>query len=69
MKLTKQTRLKKRFNGIFVAQSEATVSHTDGEVAETQWIAPEKLSDWMHDRPDDFTQGFRDAFHFLVAQR
>lgn len=54
--------LRKRFNALYVAQYDGTLQKDGSEVVEIRWIQPDLLQEWMHDKPNDFTQGFLESY-------
>ena len=58
--------LKKRFNTLYIAHYDGTLTQDNDEVSEVKWVRLEALEKWMSDTPDAFTQGFLLAYDFYV---
>jgi len=61
-------RARKRFNTIYTAMYDGPITPDMDEVTEARWIMPDELERWMHERPDDFTQGFIRSFEEFVKK-
>jgi isopentenyldiphosphate isomerase len=57
-----EEKIKKRFNKIFTGVYNGEVKIDNDEVADFQWISIDELSKRMLHNPDDFTDGFIEAF-------
>lgn len=57
-----EIKTKKRFNKIFTGAYDGEVTIDSDEVSDYRWIQPATLEEQMKNIPDDFTQGFIEAF-------
>ncbi len=55
-------KIKKRFNKIFTGVYDGEVKIDYDEVTDFQWVAIDELSERMRRKPDDFPEGFIEAF-------
>jgi 16S rRNA (adenine1518-N6/adenine1519-N6)-dimethyltransferase len=60
-------KVKKRFNRLYVAVYDGEVHPNTEEVSEARWIAPAELDEWMQNKPDDFTEGFRRCYEYYTS--
>lgn len=57
---------KKRFNMLYETTYDGEITMDKNEVSEVMWLEPQKLNQWMEEKPEDFTQGFLLSYrHFL----
>lgn len=49
----------KRFSTIFVGHYDGPVQPNPEEVSESRWVPLDELRTWMHEKPEEFTEGFR----------
>lgn len=54
--------VRKRFNTLYTATYDGDVQMNPREVSEIKWIQPAELEQWMHDKPQEFTQGFLESY-------
>ena len=52
-------KIKNRFHTIYVGTFDGAVDFDKSEVADSRWIGADELAQWMRERPDDFTEGFK----------
>lgn len=52
----------KRFNRLYTATYNGEISFNREEISEIKWVKPEEVKIWMQEKPDDFSQGFRNNF-------
>lgn len=57
-----EDKTKKRFNKIFTGIYDGEVNIDNDEVADFQWVSIDGLSERMSQSPDDFPEGFIEAF-------
>lgn len=55
-------KIKKRFNMLYKTIYDGEIIFGKDEVSEVKWITLYELEKWMKESPDDFTEGFRDAY-------
>lgn len=59
---TDETRMKRRFQELWLGHYDGVIQIDNYEVSESRWIQLTDLRKWMHEKPDDFTQGFIKCF-------
>jgi len=57
-----KTYTKKRFNTIFMGAYDGPVRIDEKEVSDYRWISDKDLNNWIEKRPNDFTNGFLNAY-------
>jgi isopentenyl-diphosphate delta-isomerase len=65
-KLSQHT--KKCFNMIYQATYDGPVAPNKDEVDEIKWVTLEELKQWLAERPDDFSTGFRVASELFFSK-
>jgi isopentenyldiphosphate isomerase len=65
---TDESKTKKRFNKIFVGTYNGEVAIDNDEVSGYKWIDPEELEKQMSESPQNFTDGFIEAFKVYNKQ-
>ncbi len=63
-----EVKTKKRFNKIFTGIYDGEVRIDNDEVSDYLWIEPRKLEGQMNDNPNNFTDGFNEAFRIYRKQ-
>lgn len=58
---------KNRFTAVYIAHYDGEINPDSEEVAETKWISPNDLKQWLDESPHDFTEGCILGYKELVA--
>lgn len=61
--------IKRRFNFLYSGVYNGPVKIDKVEVSDYKWISFKALEQWMKDKPEDFTQGFIDAYSYFRKNR
>jgi isopentenyldiphosphate isomerase len=61
--------MKKRFNGLYSLTYDGELHQDNDEVSEVRWVGTEELSQWMKEKPEDFTQGFLQTYNYYLQQQ
>lgn len=59
---------KNRYTMVYVLHYDGDINPSADEVAETKWLDPKELSEWIERSPDDFTEGFILGFQALISK-
>jgi 16S rRNA (adenine1518-N6/adenine1519-N6)-dimethyltransferase len=57
----------RRFNMLYTAIFDGIISIDNDEVSGTKWIALDELEQWMKQKPNEFTEGFVQAFEYYIG--
>lgn len=59
----------KAFNTLFTGTYDANPVIDPGEVSDFKWVWKEDLTEWLKEKPDDFTPGSLASFEFFFSKR